>query len=140
MTHVAEWKGGATGVPIRIVPTACPKPRITDKQMAGIVEAVVDALTRDLTKEERRNDIIKPDPPGKVAVEGTISEIQEYFLKQKWTDGLPIVPPTKQAVAEMLKGTSHSRDEVIAASWGCEGWGTTVEAVGYQRGDGRGEA
>jgi hypothetical protein len=34
-----------------------------------------------------------------------------------------------EAVAEMLKGTSHSRTEVIAANWGCEGWGATVEAV-----------
>jgi hypothetical protein len=129
MAHVAEWKAKATGVPIRIVPTPCPKPRITDREMPGIVNGVIDGLTRDLTKEERRNDIIKPDPAGKVAIEGTIGEIEEYFDKQHWTDGLPIVPPTKEAVAEMLKGTSHSRDEVIAASWGCEGWGVTVEAV-----------
>jgi len=32
-------------------------------------------------------------------------------------------------VEEMLTGTSHSRDEVIAKSFGCEGWGATVEAV-----------
>ena len=129
MTHVAEWKARATGVPIRIVPTPCPKPRITDQQMAGIVDAVIDGLTRDLTKEEQRSDIIKPDPPGKVAIEGTIGEIEEYFHKQHWTDGLPIVPPTQEAVAEMLKGTSHSRGEVIASGWGCEGWDATVEAV-----------
>lgn len=129
MKHVADWKAGATGVPIRIIPTPCPKDRITDKQMAGIVDATIDALTRDLTKEERRNDIIKPDPSGKVAIVGTIAEIEDHFYKQHWTDGLPIIPPTKEAVAEMLKGTSHSRNEVIAANWGCEGWGATVEAV-----------
>ena len=70
MKHVADWKAGATGVPIRIIPTPCPKERITDKEMTGIVNAIIDALTRDLTKEERRNDIIKPDPPGKVASRG----------------------------------------------------------------------
>jgi hypothetical protein len=129
MKHVADWKAGATGVPIRIVPTPCPKDRITEKQMTGIVDAVIDGLTRDLTKEERRNDIIKPDASGQVAIAGGISEIQEHFHKQKWTDGLPIVPPTKGAVAEMLKGTSHSRNEVIAERWGCEGWSVTVEAV-----------
>ncbi len=129
MTHVGEWKARATGVPIRIVPTPCPKDRITGKQMAGIVDAVIDGLTRDLTKEERRNDIIKPDPPGKVAIVGTITEIEEHFHKQHWTDGLPIIPPTKEAVEEMLKGTSHPRNEVIAENWGCEGWGVTVEAV-----------
>jgi hypothetical protein len=129
MKHVADWKAGSTGVPIRIVPTPCPKDRITDNQMAGIVEAIIDGLTRDLTREERRNDIIKPDPSGKVAIVGTASEIQEHFHKQHWTDGLPIIPPTREAVAEMLKGTSHSRSEVVAARWGCEGWSVTVEAV-----------
>jgi hypothetical protein len=103
MKHVAEWKSDATGVPIRIATTPCPKDRITDKQMADIVDAVIDALTRDLTKEERRDDIIKPDPPGQVAIEGTIAEIQDYYYKQHWTDGLPVVPPTKEAVEEMLK-------------------------------------
>jgi hypothetical protein len=129
MKHVADWKAVATGVPIRIIPTPCPKDRITNKQMAGIVDATIDALTRDLTKEERRNDVIKPDPAGKVAIVGTIAEIEDHFYKQHWTDGLPIIPPTKEAVAEMLKGTSHPRNEVIAPNWGCEGWGATVEAV-----------
>lgn len=129
MKHVAEWKSDATGVPIRIVPTPCPKDRITDKQMTGIVDAVIDALSRDLTKEERRDDIVKPDAPGKVAIVGTIAEIQDYYYKQHWTDGLPIIPPTKEAVAEMLKGTSHRRDEVITKNWGCEGWAATVESV-----------
>ena len=129
MKHVGDWKAGATGVPIRIIPTSCPKERITDKEMTGIVNAVIDGLTRELTTEERRKDIIKPDPPGKVGVVGTLAEVEEHFYKQHWTDGLPIIPPTKEAVAEMLKGTSHRRDEVIAEHWGCEGWGATVEAV-----------
>jgi len=129
MKHVAEWKSDATGTPIRIVPTPCPKDSITDKQMVDIIDVVIDALTRDLTREEQRDDLIKPGPPGQVAIEGTIAEIQEHFHNQRWTDGLPVVPPTKEAVEEMLAGTSHSRDEVIAANFGCEGWGATVEAV-----------
>ena len=129
MKHVGDWKANATGVPVRIIPTPCPKDQITKQQMTGIVDATIDALTRDLTKEERRNDIVKPDAPGKVAIVGTIAEIQDYYYKQHWTDGLPVIPPTKEAVAEMLKGTSHRRDEVITKNWGCEGWGATVESV-----------
>jgi len=129
MKHVGDWKASATGVPIRIIPTPCPKDKITKQQMTGIVDATIDALTRDLTKEERRNDIVKPDAPGKVAIVGTIAEIQDYYYRQHWNDGLPVVPPTKEAVEEMLKGTSHRRDEVIAENWGCEGWGATVESV-----------
>ena len=36
---------------------------------------------------------------------GTIAEIQEHFHTQHRTDGLPVIPPQKEAVAEMLKGT-----------------------------------
>ena len=55
-----------------------------DQIVSRVVDEVVglgpiDALMRDLTKEDRRNDIIKPGPPGQVAITGTISEIQEHF-------------------------------------------------------------
>ena len=32
------------------------------------------------------------------------AEVNELFYKRGWTDGLPIVPPTKKRVNEMLKG------------------------------------
>ena len=36
-------------------------------------------------------------------------EIQDYFAAHGWSDGLPIVPPTEERVAEMLAGTGHAR-------------------------------
>ena len=41
------------------------------------------------------------------------SEINELFHKRGWTDGLPIIPPTKERVQEMLKGSDLSSDFVI---------------------------
>ena len=35
------------------------------------------------------------------------------FYERKWSLGLPIVPPTPQAVADMLKGTKHNPGEVV---------------------------
>ena len=37
------------------------------------------------------------------ALSGTYAEIQRIFLDSGWTDGLPIIPPTEDAVAEFLK-------------------------------------
>ena len=40
-------------------------------------------------------------------------EINDLFYKRGWTDGLPIVPPTKERVQEMLKGTDLPPDQVV---------------------------
>ncbi len=37
-------------------------------------------------------------------------EINELFYRRGWTDGLPIVPPTKERVREMLRGADLSPD------------------------------
>jgi len=41
-------------------------------------------------------------------------EAIEYFYEQKWTDGLPIVPPKREFVEEMLSSVNRDPDEVVA--------------------------
>lgn len=42
------------------------------------------------------------------------SAATKLFYQRGWTDGLPIVPPTEEAVANMLTGTDLPRDQVVA--------------------------
>ena len=42
-----------------------------------------------------------------------LSELNEWVVEQRWSDGLPIVPPTRERVDEMLQGTSWPADTVI---------------------------
>ena len=37
----------------------------------------------------------------------------EYFYDKPWSDGMPVIPPTDEKVAAMLKGTRHDVSEVI---------------------------
>jgi len=37
----------------------------------------------------------------------------EFFLDKTWSDGLPVVTPTEERVAAMLRGTKHAADEVV---------------------------
>ena len=46
---------------------------------------------------------------------GTLAEIQRIFLDSGWTDGLPVVPPTEQAVAEFLRFTDLPPDQSLGA-------------------------
>jgi len=42
-----------------------------------------------------------------------LDEINRMFHERRWTDGLPIVPPTRERVERMLTGTRRARDELI---------------------------
>jgi len=53
-----------------------------------------------------------------IAVSGTtyakaMNNMEKYFLQHSWSDGLPLVPPTREAVDEMLEGTDLPVDHVI---------------------------
>ena len=41
-------------------------------------------------------------------------DVYELFLKRGWTDGLPIVAPTRERVMAMLRGTDRDRTEDVA--------------------------
>ncbi len=84
-----------------------------------MMQAFINALTLPLTAREKYKG---PPPEAEVAAEpkeprtlgpDTEENLQRLFKERDWTDYLPIVLPTEERVAEMLKGTSHKRDEVI---------------------------
>jgi hypothetical protein len=43
------------------------------------------------------------------------SDVQEHFFENGWTDGLPIVPPTLDRVAEMLDGANEDADSIVGS-------------------------
>jgi hypothetical protein len=102
---------------------------ITNEQYSVIISQIVAALTKPLTKEEQKAGKIVARTPPRIAMTGTLDEVQEYFLKHKLTDGLPVIPPAEQKVKEMLKGMSHSPDEVVTTTMFPEELTVTVEKV-----------
>jgi hypothetical protein len=49
-----------------------------------------------------------------IEIEGTPETVQEYFEERGWSDGLPIVPPSREAVEAMLHYSDRSPDDVVA--------------------------
>ena len=67
------------------------------------------------------------DPAARIYPDASIEAIQSLHA-QGWTDGLPVVPPTEEAVEWMLRGTDRDRDEIIAEL--APAWGeATVESI-----------
>ena len=88
------------------------------------VEAVLEGLTKPLTKKEKESGRYAP-PQERILFEGTLDDAQAFYQNTRhvpipvnapicvYTDGLPIIVPTEEKVKEMLTGTSHKPDELI---------------------------
>ena len=123
-----------TGMPIRYVGMPYPftglkqdmlkaylegKDRVSGKP---IMQAIVDCLTKPLTAEEKRTGA-PPDaaPEPRFLPPDTEDNLQRLFKDKGWTDYNPVLLPTAERVAAMLKGTSHKPDELIKKDAGVFG-------------------
>ncbi len=49
----------------------------------------------------------------RIEITDSFEEINEYYYRHGWTDGLPIIPPTGERVEKMLSGTIKKPQDVI---------------------------
>jgi hypothetical protein len=80
-----------------------------------MMQAFIDALTAPLTDNEKyKGPAPEPQPTAsRFLGPDTEENLQQLFKDLDYTDYLPIVLPTEERVANMLKGTSHEPTEVI---------------------------
>ncbi len=84
------------------------KKNIEEKVFPQIIKALTEPPAPEKPQKPARKAKERP-----FACEGTFEEVNQYFLIKKWSDGLPIVPPTEEKVAEFLKYTPLPADHVI---------------------------
>jgi hypothetical protein len=115
----ARSAASSRGMPaIRIVATSVPcEGSVMEEIETGInaaMDEIVAALTRPLSAEEK-SPVSKPaEKPSRTIFKGDIQEVNRFFYRRGWGDGLPVLPPTEAAVAEMLTGTDLPADHVVA--------------------------
>ena len=116
----------SNGMPIRYVAFPFPvagQPRSVHKSyvegkdlLSGkpMMQAVIDALTKPLTDEEKKTGVpaaAAPEP--RLLKPDTEANLQRIFKDKEWTDFNAIILPTEERVAAMLKGTSLKPDKVV---------------------------
>ena len=77
-----------------------------------LLDRVVKALIKSTEKAGTTSGIREPGPRD-IVFKGSFEEVNDYYYKNLWSDGLPIVPPTLKKVEEFLKFTDRSPNEVI---------------------------
>jgi hypothetical protein len=83
------------------------------------VDEVLEALTKPYTAEESRNLAIVRSVPERQRLlkADTEDNLQRLFFESGWTDGLPIILPTEERVAEMLTGTRQPPDKLAGKAF-----------------------
>ncbi|MBN2238247.1 MAG: hypothetical protein JW712_00605 [Dehalococcoidales bacterium] len=113
------------GVPLRFSfpphPTAWVSRETHHKYVEGLdpitgqplMQELIDALTTPLTEEEKHPVPLKRPKRPRLLEPDTEENLRRLFIRNGWTDGLPIILPTEERVAEMLTGTDHDPQEVV---------------------------
>ena len=123
---VADSKSAAMGVgmpDLRIVGLSVattasrPEEELTKVAKESAPE-VINALTKKGEEKAAKAEAFKPAAAKVLSFTGkdygdAVNNMEKFFLANRWGDGFPTVPPTKEAVNEMLKGTDLPRDHVV---------------------------
>jgi hypothetical protein len=95
------------------------------------MQEIIEALTRPLDTEDLKG-LTFERTTARLLAPDTEDNLQRLFIDSNWTDFLPVVLPTEERVAAMLKGTSQPPDKVVAKLRPAnfrEYWEITVEKV-----------
>ena len=96
-----------------------------------LMKEILEHLIRPLNDEEQKTGLVKREKKRFIGPD-TAENIQSYFDDRFWSDQLPIIMPTQERVAEMLKHTKHKPDEIVGSmrvTGEREAWEYTVETV-----------
>ncbi len=85
-----------------------------EKAITAVFDDAVAALTKPLTAEEKSPQPREQENPPRIIFKGSLEDVNRFFYQRGWTDGLPIIPPTESAVAEMCTGTDLPADHIVA--------------------------
>lgn len=82
------------------------------------IDDIIDALTRTLTLEEENPPKLEKVEYPPITIEAdsyeeAIEQFHRIFEENRYSDGLALYPPTREAVDYMLTGTNRSPDEII---------------------------
>ena len=87
---------------------------VNDEQLQkNCLGPMLDQLVAGLTVQPEEEGFVREPEPQDVVFEGSYDEVQEHFLENEWSEGLPVVPPTLERVQKFLRFTDRDPNEVI---------------------------
>jgi hypothetical protein len=88
--------------------------RLAEVARGQLTPQVVDGLTAEPARAtEPQVANVDLEAHRAVVFKGSLDQIQEHFLDQGWSDGLPVIPPTPRRVAAFLQKGDRRPSEVL---------------------------
>ncbi|MFC2042168.1 hypothetical protein ACFLTV_01510 [Chloroflexota bacterium] len=139
--RVTAQAKGFSSLPIVIV--LHPIKPLSVAQVREVVDKVIDEIIYSLTSPTQEVDakqrmraqevltkraIAAREKRRAIKLKNSVEVINNYFLEQGWSDGLPVIPPTEENVRAMLEYVDQEPQDVVAclAPRGAE---ATVEKI-----------
>jgi hypothetical protein len=103
---------GLPNLPVAMVPGHVDMQ--TDNELRdNIINVTLAQVIANLTEQpDQAQPIVEPES-GEVVFEGTFEEVNRLFYENQWSDGLPVVPPTRQKVEEFFAFCDLHPDHVL---------------------------
>ncbi|MBI2909314.1 MAG: hypothetical protein HYX92_16845 [Chloroflexi bacterium] len=78
-----------------------------------VEEVIAGSIIKGLTTPIEGGASV-PEPEAKdIVFKGTLDEVEEFFYRKMWLEGLPVIPPTLDRVEKFLRFTDRDPDEVL---------------------------
>jgi hypothetical protein len=89
----------------------------TAEMVASVLAHTVDEVVAGLTSPipDDGDDLGEPSAMD-IALSGTIDDINREFVERGWSDGLPVVPPTRDRVIDFIGASGHDPWRVLGTA------------------------
>lgn len=110
-----------------------PGAQTPEEVRAHAVRVTADEVIANLLQQPEEAELAPEPGPREIVFTGSFEEVNAHFIANEWSDGLPIVPPTPEKIAEFLSFTPRRPEEslgiVLPESRAVTIWSVAVNGV-----------
>jgi hypothetical protein len=105
---------GLPNLPLAMIP-GHPGTQTSEQLRTHSLGVILDQVIASLTTQPAPSDVKRPAEPERdqIVFSGSFEEINEHFLANEWSDGLPVVPPTLEKIGRFLRFTDEDPAKVL---------------------------
>jgi len=123
---------GMPNIPVALVP-GHPGVQTDEELRRNILDVTVERVLESLIRQPDAAQEIPEPSPEEIVYRGSFAEVNDFFYENEWSDGLPIVPPTRDRIGTFLRFTDRSPDEALGVllpdNRGATIWSIAVNGV-----------
>ncbi len=103
---------GMPTIPVAVVPGHT-NVQSTLELRSNVLETTLRNVIDNLTTQPEAGVFGDEPEDGAMVFEGSFEAVNDHFVEQEWSDGLPIVPPTRARIEAFLAHTDEPPEKVL---------------------------